>query len=159
MKNLMEYKGYLGSVEYSEEDDCLFGKVQGIRGLLSYEGQTIQELKQDFHEAVDEHLEYCRIKGVEPEKSFKGGFNVRIPEELHRAAFIYVQDHETNMNSVVIEALKEKLDRETNNLNKPIKRADIIDFNERRLLELFHAALREKEFKEKEEKVKKKEKV
>lgn len=114
MKNLMEYKGYLGSVEYSDEDDCLFGKVQGIRGLISYEGNTVKELKQAFREAVDEYLEDCREEGVEAQKPFKGSFNVRIGFDLHREAYIYAQQHDISLNSVVSEALEEKLRKKKN---------------------------------------------
>ncbi|OGI00520.1 MAG: hypothetical protein A2Y25_00420 [Candidatus Melainabacteria bacterium GWF2_37_15] len=112
MKNLMEYKGYLGSVEYSEEDDCLLGKIQGIRSLISYEGQTVQELKNDFHAAVDEYLEHCDEVKKEPEKPFKGGFNVRINPELHRAAYVFAQQHETSLNNFVAEAIEEKIKKE-----------------------------------------------
>ena len=54
MNNTMEYKGYIGSVEFSAEDNILFGKVQGIRSLISYEGKTVYELINDFHGAVDD---------------------------------------------------------------------------------------------------------
>ena len=60
MKNLIEYKGYLGSVEFSSEDEVFFGKVQGIRSLISYEGNTASELIQDFHNAVDDYLSLCK---------------------------------------------------------------------------------------------------
>lgn len=63
----MEYKGYFGSLEYSEEDKVFFGKVLGIRSLLSYEGMTLEELELDFHAVVDEYLELCRRDGVSPE--------------------------------------------------------------------------------------------
>ena len=53
MKNTMEYKGYVGNVEFSEEDEVFFGKVIGIRSLISYEGATAKELIKDFHDAVD----------------------------------------------------------------------------------------------------------
>lgn len=56
MKNSIEYKGYIGSVEFSEEDNVFFGKVMGIRSLISYEGTTISDLINDFHEAVEEYL-------------------------------------------------------------------------------------------------------
>ena len=49
MNNTMEYKGYVGSVEFSEEDGLFYGKVMGIRALLSYEGTTAAELVCDFH--------------------------------------------------------------------------------------------------------------
>ncbi len=64
----MEYKGYVGSVEFSQEDSVLFGKVMGIRALISYEGQTVQELVNDFHDAVDAYLNLCAEEGTPPEK-------------------------------------------------------------------------------------------
>ena len=64
----MEYKGYLGSVEFSEADGVFYGKVLGIRGLLSYEGSTEQKLAADFHSAVDDYLALCSEKGIEPER-------------------------------------------------------------------------------------------
>ena len=68
MKNMMKYKGYLGSVEYSEEDNCLFGKIQGIRSLVTFEGQSVKELKQAFQCMVDDYIETCKEVGIEPEK-------------------------------------------------------------------------------------------
>ncbi len=82
----MEYKGYTGSAEFSAEDQVFFGKVQGVRALISYEGSTVTELTEDFHAAVDAYLELCAAGGKEPEKSYKGTFNVRISPELHRQA-------------------------------------------------------------------------
>ena len=63
MNNTMEYKGYIGSVEFSEADQILYGKVQGIRSLISYEGTTVTELVEDFHSAVDDYLELCSAEG------------------------------------------------------------------------------------------------
>lgn len=60
MKNTMEYKGYIGSVEFSEEDCILYGKVMGIHSLISYEGETAKELLEDFHGAVDDYLILCK---------------------------------------------------------------------------------------------------
>lgn len=64
----MEYKGYTGSVEYSEDDDILFGKVLGIRALILYEGNNIKELEEDFHAFIDDYLEECENKGEKPLK-------------------------------------------------------------------------------------------
>ena len=61
----LKYKGYTGSVEYSEEDKCLFGKVQGMsKDSITYEGQTVEELTKDFEGAVDDYLALCEEKGV-----------------------------------------------------------------------------------------------
>ena len=59
MNNTIEYKGYIGSVEFSAEDSVFHGKVQGIRALISYEGTNAQELVNDFHNAIDDYLELC----------------------------------------------------------------------------------------------------
>ena len=104
MSNTMEYKGYLGSVEFSETDGVFFGKVLGIRSLLSYEGTTAKELVEDFHGAVDDYLELCAAQGIQPEKAYKGSFNVRVSPELHRQAAIYAQTHHLTLNGVVEKA-------------------------------------------------------
>lgn len=72
MNNTIQYKGYIGSVEFSEVDGIFYGKVMGIRSLISYEGENAGELLDDFHGAIDEYLETCRAEGKEPETVFKG---------------------------------------------------------------------------------------
>ena len=67
MNNTLEYKGYVGSVEFSEQDRIFYGKVKGIRSLISYEGTTIKELSDDFREAIDSYLALCESEGIEPE--------------------------------------------------------------------------------------------
>ena len=110
MSNTIGYKGYVGSVEFSEADGILYGKVQGIRSLISYEGTTVSELIQDFHDAVDTYLNHCAKTGSEPEKSYKGSFNVRFRDpSLHRRAAIYAYDHNLSLNNVVEESVAEYL--------------------------------------------------
>ena len=110
MNNTMEYKGYYGSVEFSEKDGIFFGKVLGIRSLISYEGTTAQELISDFHGAVDDYLELCAAEGEKPETAYKGSFNVRFKSpEIHRRAAIYAITHNQSLNSFVESAVEEKL--------------------------------------------------
>ena len=97
----MEYKGYLGSVEFSEEDALFYGKVLGIRALISYEGSTARELLTDFHGAVDDYLELCAQQGKDPERAYKGSFNVRISPELHKQAVVAAMAHNMSLNSFV----------------------------------------------------------
>ncbi len=106
MKNTMEYKGYVGSVEFSEEDKVLFGQVMGILSLISYEGTTAQELLEDFHGAVEDYLELCQAQGIEPERAYKGSFNVRISPELHRRAAICAAARNMSLNSLVEQSLE-----------------------------------------------------
>lgn len=109
MKNLIEYKGYIGSVEFSQEDGVFFGKVQGIRSLISYEGTNAAELMEDFHGAVDDYLELCREEKKEPEKAYKGSFNVRVSPELHKKIAIYAMEHNITLNSFVEQSVEKQL--------------------------------------------------
>ena len=112
MSNVMEYKGYIGSVEFSEEDGVFYGKVQGIRSLISYEGTNAKEFVSDFHGAVDDYLLLCEEEGTAPEVAYKGSFNVRFKnKENHRRAAIYAINHNQSLNSFVEEAVEEKLAR------------------------------------------------
>ena len=68
LQDKMSYKCYIGSIEYSDEDGVYFGRVLNIKSLISYEGNTIEELEKDFHRAVDDYLEMCEKIGIMPEK-------------------------------------------------------------------------------------------
>lgn len=109
MNNTMTYRGYIGSVEFSEADRVFFGKVQGIRSLISYEGTTAEELVGDFHGAVDDYLAMCEAEGTAPEAAYKGSLNVRLGEDLHRRAAVYALSHQQSLNSFIEEAVREKL--------------------------------------------------
>ena len=111
MNNAMQYKGYVGSVEFSEKDGVLYGKVQGIRSLISYEGTTVQELLDDFHGAVDDYLALCEAEGTEPETAYKGSLNLRFKKpDTHRRAAIYAMTHDQTLNSFIDECVVERLD-------------------------------------------------
>lgn len=105
MSNLLSYKNYNGTVEYSKEDNCLFGKIVGLKSLLSYEGGSVKELEQDFRNVIDGYLKDCEERNIEPEQPYKGSFNVRITPELHRTIAIYAIEHGKSLNAVVEEAI------------------------------------------------------
>lgn len=71
MNNIIQYKGYTGSVEFSHADNIFYGKVQGIRSLISYEGTSVKDLIEDFREAVDDYLALCDEEGSEPKTAGK----------------------------------------------------------------------------------------
>jgi predicted HicB family RNase H-like nuclease len=112
MKQL-EYKGYKGTIEYSKEDDLLFGKILVIRGLISYEGKTGNELEKDFQNAIDDYLHHCKDTGVSPEKPFKGSFNVRISPELHQQAALLAMEEKVSLNNFVAESIKDRILKES----------------------------------------------
>lgn len=103
------------NIEYSKEDDLLYGKTLGVRGLISYEGKTGHELEADFKEAIDAYLADCKRDGMEPEKPFKGSFNVRISPKLHQTAALLAMKNKMSLNSFVAESIKEKIIKETGN--------------------------------------------
>ena len=109
MNNLLEYKGYNGTVEYSAEDGVLFGKVIGIKSLISYEGQSISELRDDFEGAIDDYLELCKEKGIAPEKTYKGSLNVRISPEAHRKAALIAISENISLNQFIENSVNEKI--------------------------------------------------
>ena len=109
----LEYKGYKGSVEYSLKDDCLHGKVQGIhQSLILFEGQTLDELRQDFQAGVDSYLEACKTDGVTPEKPYSGKLNLRMPSEVHAqvAAMAAANGYTINeyINTAILRLLQEE---------------------------------------------------
>lgn len=104
-KNEIEYKGYVGTVEWSDTDGVFYGKVLGIDGLWLYEGNTINELKADFRSLIDEYFEDCKKKGITPTKPFKGSFNIRVGSDLHRLAFLKAEEEHVSLNKLVINAL------------------------------------------------------
>lgn len=67
MNNTIQYKGYVGSVEFSEDDSIFYGKVLGIRSLISYEGENVKEFIDDFYQAVDDYLAFCHSENIQPE--------------------------------------------------------------------------------------------
>jgi predicted HicB family RNase H-like nuclease len=109
MSDSMTYKGYIGTVRYSEEDEVFHGKIEAINDLIMFEGTSVKALKKAFHEAVDDYLETCKEMGREPQKPFKGSFNVRIPSDLHRKAVERATRMGVSLNQLVQKALEEKV--------------------------------------------------
>lgn len=107
MKDVMFYKDYIGSVHYSTEDEVFYGELEGINDSISYEGTSVTELKAAFEEAVEDYLELCQLNGKEPEKVYKGSFNVRIKPELHKKAAQMAIIEGKSLNQYVEEAIAE----------------------------------------------------
>lgn len=109
MKHTLTYKGYHGSVEFSLEDNILFGQVIDINGLISYEGTTLDELKKDFESAIDDYLKMCEEHNEKPEKAYTGIFNVRLEPEMHKKLALYAKEHDESLNASVKNAVAQML--------------------------------------------------
>ena len=110
MSNMLKYRGYYGSIEVSTEDNCLFGKLQFIRALVNYEGETVSELEKAFQEAVDDYLNTCANQNIKPEIPCKGSFNVRVGHDLHLAASVAARRPSISLNDLTRNALSEYLE-------------------------------------------------
>ena len=108
--NTMTYKGYLGSVAFSEKDNVFFGKIEGINGLVNFEGESVKELTTAFHEAVDDYLAYCEDEGLEPDKSYTGVLNVRLTPNIHRQIAMLALQAGVSINAYIKDALEEKVE-------------------------------------------------
>ena len=105
MKNAMTYKGYIGTVEYSEEDECLFGRIAGIGDIITYEGESVAEIRQAFEESVDDYLKHCKEIGKEPNKPYSGKFVLRIDPSLHARLAVKAQASGKSLNQYATEVL------------------------------------------------------
>ena len=107
--NMLKYKDFYGSVEYSASDECFFGKIMGITDLVTFEGESVGELKNAFAEAVEDYLVLCEEVGKEPQKTYKGSFNVRISPELHKEAATLASRRGVSLNAFVEKAIYDEV--------------------------------------------------
>jgi predicted HicB family RNase H-like nuclease len=109
MRNLLQYKDFLGSVHFSAQDEVFFGKIEGINDLITFEGTTVEEINHAFREAVDDYIDICKETGKPLQKSYKGSFNVRIAPELHKKAVQKSLILGISLNKLVQRALEKEM--------------------------------------------------
>ena len=91
MKNAMTYKGYAARIEFDAEDRIFFGRLTGIRDIVTFHGQTVNELEAAFKEAVEHYLDTCSKLGDAPNKPYSGKLTLRIPPSVHAAAILMIE--------------------------------------------------------------------
>ena len=107
MKNVLEYKGYYTRVEFDSEAFVVRGKIEGIKDLVNFECADLLCVEEEFHNAVDEYLEFCKEIGKEPDKEYRGTFNIRINPELHKKLVVVAMKNGDTLNATVEKAIKE----------------------------------------------------
>jgi predicted HicB family RNase H-like nuclease len=110
--NTLKYKNYIGSVNFNADDKVFFGKIFGINDLVTFEGETVKELTNAFNESVDDYLATCKELNKEPNKTFKGSFNIRLSKELHKKAAIVASQRSISLNDFVKKAIEYRLSHE-----------------------------------------------
>jgi predicted HicB family RNase H-like nuclease len=109
MKDVIIYKGFIGSVHFASEDRVFYGKVEGINDLISFEGSTVDELEEGFKYMVDAHIKDCNKKNIPIEKSYKGNLNIRLSPELHKKAAYYASLKGISLNQYINDAIEKDL--------------------------------------------------
>lgn len=102
----MEYKGYIGKVEFDDEANLFYGEVINLRDVVTFQGETVDELRKAFHDSVDDYLEFCAVRGESPEKPYSGKFMVRVEPELHKALAMRAKMNHKSLNALVHDALE-----------------------------------------------------
>ena len=103
---MMEYKGYVGKVEFDDEAGIFHGEVLDTRDVITFQGRSVDELKTAFQESIDDYLAFCKQRGEEPNKPFSGQFVTRIPPELHRQVNLAASISGKSLNAWVAEQLQ-----------------------------------------------------
>lgn len=109
MKDVITYKGFIGSVHYASEDRVFYGKIEGINDLISFEGETVDQLEEGFKYMVDEHIKDCKKNNYPLEKSYKGNLNIRLAPELHKKAAYSAALRGISLNQYINEAIRKEL--------------------------------------------------
>ena len=109
--NTLNYKGYIGSIEVSEADNCLYGQVLDLPKdtMLTYEGETIKQLRKDFEDAINDYLNLCQEEGIEPHKSYSGSLNVRLTPAIHSKVASLARQTGISINAFIRKAIENQI--------------------------------------------------
>ncbi len=103
---MLNYKGYTGHVEFDSEAELFHGEVLDLRDVVTFQGRSVDELKEAFEASVDDYLEFCRERSEEPDKPFSGKLMLRLPPELHRKVYTSSKDEGKSLNQWIAERLE-----------------------------------------------------
>lgn len=103
--DIFEYKGYHARVEFDSVSKILHGKIEGINDLVTFESDSVSEIENEFHKAVDDYLAFCENIGQSPDKEYRGSFNIRITPELHKKLVELSFLQNESLNSTVEKAI------------------------------------------------------
>ena len=103
----MTYKGYTGHVEFDEEAELFHGEVMDTRDVVTFQGTSVDELIQAFHDSVDDYIDYCKERGESPDKPFSGRLMLRVSPDLHRRVSVQATRAGKSLNQWIVDKLKE----------------------------------------------------
>ena len=106
---MMEYKGYIGEVNFDSEAHIFHGEIINTRDVITFQGKTVDELEIAFHESITDYIEWCAEDGVSPERPYSGKFNLRLSPELHKEVAITAKKMKISINKFVEKAVVDEL--------------------------------------------------
>ena len=109
MDNVLRYKDFIGTVNFSAEDGVFYGKIEGIKSMVSFEGETVHDLEEDFKNAVDDYIEYCKRHEIAPQKSYSGKISIKITPAEHRIIAAAAKTKGISVNAFVRNAISREL--------------------------------------------------
>lgn len=101
----MKYKDYEATVKFDDEAEIFYGEVVNTRDVITFQGNSVEELKRAFEDSVEDYLEFCRERGEEPDKPFLGSFVVQISPELHHQLYQKAKRKGKSLNALIEESL------------------------------------------------------
>lgn len=102
---MMEYKGYVGVVEFDDEARLLHGEVINTRDVITFQAKSVDKIYRAFQESIDDYLDFCRSRNEKPEKPFSGKFSVRLEPDLHRRIYARAKRERKSLNSWITDTL------------------------------------------------------
>ncbi|WP_461257966.1 type II toxin-antitoxin system HicB family antitoxin [Treponema sp. R80B11-R83G3] len=106
---MMNYKGYLGTVEYDDQAKIFHGDIINTRDVITFQGTTVKEIERAFRDSIDDYIAWCKEDGVEPEKPYSGRFNIRLSPDLHRQIAVIAKKKRVSLNSFVEKAITDEI--------------------------------------------------
>ena len=116
MINMMRYKGYSARIDYDDDDRIFTGRLAGIRDGVGFHAETVEGLREAFHEAVDDYVETCTKIGKAPQRSFSGQMMFRVSPEVHRRAAVAAELAGKSLNQWAQEVLDHAAGQPSSNL-------------------------------------------
>lgn len=108
----MTYKGYRARVTFDDEAELLHGEVLGLRDVVTFQGTSIDDLRDAFEASVDDYLAWCEELGRAPDRPFSGRLLLRMDPDVHRDATLAADRAGASLNAYIVRALEERLERD-----------------------------------------------
>jgi predicted HicB family RNase H-like nuclease len=104
---MMAYRGYLAHMAFDEQANLFHGEVINIRDVVTFQGQSVDELRQAFADSVEDYLAFCAERGEAPEQPFSGRFTVQLSPEQHRKVLLAAEKAGKDVAQWVAEVLEQ----------------------------------------------------